>query len=241
MRRKALVGIMVVCLIMLGVIAVNSVVAKGSELSTLFEDDFSTDKGWTSSPASDIVRDSAEKNVHWRTDRSYVQSMYHSIDPLTGDFKLHVDAMITDTTNNCWIAIGLTDDVKEVSGSWEGLALKIGWFGGGTPYHYWYAYVGGKYDDGTTFTSTTGHVTPYESTWDGFVSISPNKWYSYELTKTGSNWKLMVYDEDEKLVGSLSGELTGSFSPFKYVYFGNGDTHDWPSANGKIDNFQLLH
>jgi hypothetical protein len=38
------------------------------------------------------------------------------------------------------------------------------------------------------------------------------------------------------LVGSLAGTISGSFSSFNYIYFGNPNTNDWPSANGKLDN-----
>ena len=207
----------------------------------IFEDDFSTDKSWTSYPDAEIIRNPAEENVQWHVDRNWVQYMAHPITPFSGDFRLKVDAMITDRENNCWIDIGLTDDMDDVTPSgWEGVALRIRWTGGGTPYSIWYAHVVGKYDDGTGFSSTSGHVTPSENTLTGYVPISPGAWYSYDLAKTGSDWTLAVYDADDNLVGSLSGTLTGSFSPFNYVYFGNGDTHDWPSANGKIDNLELF-
>jgi len=207
----------------------------------IFEDDFSTDKSWTSYPDAEIIRNPAEENVQWHVDRDWVQYMTHPITPFSSDFRLKVDAMIIDRENNCWIDIGLTDDMDDVTSSrWEGLALRIGCTGGGTPYSIWYAHAVGKYDDGTGFSSTSGHVTPSENTLTGYVPISPGAWYSYDLAKTGSDWTLAVYDADDNLVGSLSGTLTGSFSSFNYVYFGNGDTHDWPSANGKIDNLELF-
>lgn len=210
----------------------------GAKSHTIFEDDFSSDKGWISSPPLDIVRDSKGNNVKWHADRSYDQRMYHSIDPITGDINLKVDAMISDATNNCDIKVGLIDDINNVLSS-SGLLLQIGYYGGGTPYTHWYACVLGRYNDGTGFTSTTGEVVPSSDTWGGYVPISPSKWYSYELAKAGSHWSLMVHDANGRSVGSLSGELTGDFSPFRSVYIGNLDTYDWPSANGKIDNIKI--
>jgi len=234
-------GMRILSFLIVGLAMLLAICEVGVGLPILFEDDFSTDKSWTSWPDAEIIRNPAEENVQWHVDRDWVQYMAHPITPFSGDFQLKVDAVITDKENNCGICIGVTDDMDDVSGGvWEGLALYIGWYGGGTPYSIWRACVVGKYDDGTTFTSTSGHVTPYENTLSGYVPISPGAWYSYDLTKTGSDWTLKVYDADDNLVGSLSGTLTGSFSPFNYVYFGNGDSHDWPSADGKIDNFQLF-
>jgi len=208
--------------------------------NVLFEDDFSTDKGWTSSPPSDIARDPSENNVRWHVDRSYDQRMYRSIDPVTGDFKFKVDLMILDATNNNDLRVGLVDDINNLLSS-SGLFVQIGYYGGGTPYQHWYALVSGRYCDGTVFTSATGDVTPSEDTWSGYISLSPGIWYSCELSKTGSSYELKVYDANGGLVGSLSGEIPGCLAPFKYVYIGNYDTKDWPTANGRLDNILIYN
>jgi hypothetical protein len=211
---------------------------KGPIIRSIFEDDFSRDKGWTSSPPMDIVRDTHESNVHWHVDRSYDQRMYHIIDPVRDDYKISVDALINDATNNCDVKVGLLNDVENAEDS-SGLLLQIGYYGGGTPYQHWYACVVGKYSDGTTFTSTTGKVEPSGDTWGGYVTISPNKWYTYELVKQNSNWKLIVYDVQGRSVGSISGRLMNSISSPRYVYIGNWDTNDWPTADGKLDNIKI--
>jgi len=212
--------------------------SKGPTPGPIFEDDFSRDKGWTSSPPSNIVRDTFESNVHWHVDRIHDQRMYHYIDPVTGDFRIGVDAMISDATNNCDVKVGLLNEIKNAQGS-SGLLLQIGYYGGGTPYQHWYACVVGKYSDGTAFTSTTGKVEPSGDTWGGYVTISPEKWYTYELVKRNSNWKLMVYDVQGRSVGSISGRLKDDFSSFRYIYIGNWDTNDWPTADGKLDNIKI--
>jgi endo-1,4-beta-xylanase len=71
------------------------------------------------------------------------------------------------------------------------------------------------------------------------VPIIPGNWYTYDLTKNASTWDLKVYDFNEAKVGSISGKLTGSLPSFNYLYIGNENTNDWPSANGKIDNIEL--
>jgi len=210
-----------------------------SGMAQAFEDDFSTDKeGWISLPPGSIAHDSSENNVHWQVSRSSDQRMYHAIDPLNSDFKMSLDAVIDGASNNCYIDMGLLGDINDISKN--NLYLRIGYYGGGTPYHHWYACVTGKYNDGTAFTSLTGEVTPAHDTLAGYAPINQGQWYSYELEKTGSIWHLNVFDKNTmSLIKSFTGTLSGTFSPFNYVYFGNSDTNDWPSANGKLDNLEI--
>lgn len=204
----------------------------------IFEDNFSTDKGWISSPPTDIVRDSGEENVHWHVDRSYDQRMYHIIAPQSDEINFSIDAMIEDASNNCNIDIGLLGNITNISK--DNLFLRIGFYGGGTPYHHWYACVTGKDNSGNGFTSLTGDVTPLQDTWAGYVPIDPDQWYTYELTKNDLTWGLKVYNKTTNaLVGSLTGILESNLSSLNYIYFGNSDTSDYPTADGKLDNVVL--
>lgn len=196
----------------------------------IFEDDFSTDKGWISNPPNEIFRDANQENVDFYTNRGNVQSMYHSIDPLQDDFELSVDVNLEDTNANGFIYIGLTDDINNVDWYWKGLGIVIGRYAG-----FYFAEVAAKYSDGSMYVSMSDN--PSE---DKHINILTNKWYTYKLTKDGQNWKLDAYDENKNLAGSISGEFTGDFSvPFNYVLFGNGDASQWETADGKIDNFRL--
>ena len=220
-------------------VAVIAFIISTTGMSQAFEDDFSTDKeGWISSPPTAITRDSSENNVHWQVSRSSDQRMYRE-ESMPNDFKMNIDAVIDDASNNCNIDIGLLNDINDFSKN--NLFLRIGYYGGGTPYRHWYACILGKYNDGTAFTSLTGEVTPSHDTWGGYAPINRGQWYSYELEKTGSTWSLKVYDRNtpKNLIKELSGTFTGEFSPFDYIYFGNSDTGDWPSSNGRIDNILL--
>jgi uncharacterized repeat protein (TIGR01451 family) len=203
---------------------------EGITPNTIFEDDFSTDKAWISNPPTDIYRDSSQENVDFHTHRGSLQYMYHTITPLQDNFELSIDANLESTNANGFIYIGLTDDINDVNWYWKGLGIVIGEYAG---YHF--AQVAAKYSDGSMYFSLNDDPAK-----DKHIGISINKWYTYKLTKNGQKWRLDAYDENKNSAGSISGEFTGSFSmPFNYVLFGNGDTSQWETADGKIDNFKL--
>jgi uncharacterized repeat protein (TIGR01451 family) len=120
--------------------------------------------------------------------------------------------------------------MDDVNWYWKGLGIVIGQYAG-----YYFAQVAAKYSDGSMYFSLNDDPAK-----DKHIGISTNKWYTYKLTKNGQKWRLDAYDENKNLAGSISGEFTRSFSvPFKYVLFGNGDTSQWETAEGEIDNFKL--
>jgi hypothetical protein len=165
--------------------------------------------------------------VNYSTDRGNIQVMYHRISQLKGDFQLSVDTMISSNNGNGFVYIGLTDDINNVSARWwNGPGIEIGYYAGS-----YYADVAGRYADGTVFVSMSD-----DSNKDKRIPISANKWYTFELTKTGQTWKLDAYDENKVLVKSVTDEFTGRFAPFNYVFFGNGDQSQWETADGKLDN-----
>jgi hypothetical protein len=205
--------LMIVPVIALGVLIIGTAHA--------FEDNFSTDNGWISDPSSGryyIKYDAANQNVDFHTYRGSVQKMYHTIDPINGNFELNIDANLEGTNANGFIYIGLTNDINNVDWYWKGLGIVIGEYAG---YHF--AQVAAKYGDGSMYFSLSDDPAK-----DKHITISTNKWYTYKLITNGQNWRLDAYDENKNLAGSISGEFTGSFSiPFSYVLFGNGDTTQW--------------
>jgi len=206
----------------------------------LFEEDFSTDKGWISEPKKDIFRDAINKNIAWHARRNRMQYMYHSIPNYTGDFTLRINGIIEKRTNNCWIEMGLTDRAKFTKGAMPGIAIMFGWFGGGTPYHHYYAYVRGQCKDGEKFTSTTGHITPSKDTWAGYIKLSKDTWYHFILAVKGNTWELIVKNSATGAhIGSLSGILKGKLPSLNYVYFANLDKNDWPTMAGRLDNISV--
>ena len=56
---------------LVGLVALSAICTVGAGQQILLEDDFSTDKGWTSFPYAEIVRNPAEQNVHWHVDRDW--------------------------------------------------------------------------------------------------------------------------------------------------------------------------
>ena len=212
-------------------------IARGS---ILFEDDFSKDKGWISSPSSEIYYDAPNGAIVWHARRDRTQYMYHGTPIITGDFTIKVDGIIDKRTNNCWIEIGLSDRTEFTSGKMNGISIMFGWFGGGTRYHHYYAYVRGQYKDGSKFTSTSGHITPNADTWSGYINLSEDTWYRFNLTRKGKTWILLATNVSAGIqVGSLSGTFDGNLPPLKYVYFSNLDQNDWPTMNGRLDNISI--
>lgn len=205
-----------------------------SGMAQAFEDDFSTDDQMWKSESTDstyfIDHDLAVQNVQFKTSRGSIQKMYHEITPIEGDFKLRVDANLESINGNGFIYIGLTDDIDDVPARWwEGPGIEIGQYNG------YYADVAGRYADGTVFVSMSDDPNTDKS-----IPISTNKWYTFELTRAGQTWKLDARDRDTNvLVESITGEFTGSFTPFKYVFFGNGDTSQNEIADGRLDNIKL--
>jgi hypothetical protein len=156
--------------------------------------------------------------------------MYHPLSPLTEDFTLDVDTMLSGVNGNGFVYIGLTDDINEVNWYWKGLGIVVGKYAS-----YYFAQVAAKYSDGSMYFSLNDDPAK-----DKHIDISTNKWYTFEFSKTGQTWRLDAYDENKVLVKSINGEFTGTFAvPFNYVLFGNGDTSQWETAEGKIDNLKL--
>ena len=157
--------------------------------------------------------------------------MYHAIDPVQDDFKLSVDVNLESTVGNGFVYIGLTDDINDVPNRWwEGPGIEIGYYGSS-----YYADVAGRYADGIAFVSMSDDPKK-----DKRIPISANKWYTFVLTKTGQTWTLDAYDRKTKVkVKSVTDEFTGSFAPFNYVFFGNGDASQSETMVGRIDNFRL--
>ena len=217
----------------------NVFVTKGL---TSFEDDFSTDKGWISSTPPDIYRDAANENVVWHAYRGRLQYMYKNLTNISIDeknFSLQVDGIIDNRTNNCWIQIGVTDNSGFALGQMPGIAIQFGWYGGGTPYTHYYAFVCGKYTDGTYFQSTSGHVG--DNTWTGYIDLTEDTWYHFNLTVTDNKWTLTATNKvSGNQVGSISGTLAGDLPQISYTYFANLDQNDWPTMDGKLDDFKLL-
>lgn len=208
----------------------NVTVAGYSGQTTIFEDDFSScpDADWTSDPTSTndskYIECASDGTVHFHTHRGKVQKMYHSLDSLGNDLELSVDAMVEDFDANGFIFIGFTKNISDLDGYWKGFGFNINHYGGQD-----FAQVMIFYDDGPLHSSYAN---------EGILNVERGKWHTYKLSRIGNSWKLDQYDGDI-LLGTIKGDFIKPLSPFKYILFGNGDTTQWETADGKIDNLRL--
>ena len=209
----------------------------------IFQDDFSTDTGWTSSDPDVIYRDAGLNQVRWTAFRTHPQICSHPIPRFSGDFTMEFRFNIEHAANNCHLLIGLSGSVTPTStaiagGLGGGLYAFLCWHGGGVPNHYYFASI---------WTEDTANVqfTPWEhddygsGPTAGAVVVDTGIWYRLILTRTGATVTIDVELDNGTPVGSITTVVSGDFPAFNYVWIGKLDDKDWPWMNGWLDDLKI--
>lgn len=197
----------------------------------IFEDDFSSDKGWITSTPSNFIRDASENNLHWNINECSLK-YYQVINPLADDFNLSVDMIFDAELGNTPIDVGLYEDIDYYSPlDTSNLDIRFSKF-----CNQFMVTIRGTYADGQRF-----DYPCLDCACTGLhVKLEYGKWYTVKLVKAGSKWYLSVYNKsDNNFVDTASGTFTGEFNAFKYIYIGDLLCGGQENAYGRLDNIKL--
>ncbi len=213
-----------------------------------FQDGFSSNQGWTSNQPDDIyISENEGGSVSFHADRGVNQDFYIPIDSFSGNFQLSVRHKVTNRTNNCWISIGLISDVDGFINNnpypESGIMLEVGWYGGGTPFSVYFVRPTVRYLDGSIFSPSLGDVNPGGSgpDPDGYLPYEEDQWFTSKMMIVGNTILLQLFDDSGEYIDERTWEFPEGELNYNYVYIGNGDTHDWPSMDGFIDDIIITN
>lgn len=198
-----------------------------------FEDDFSSDLGWTDETDGRFVRQGGVLEC-W-IDRSEVQKMYVPISPYHGDFEMEFDFRF-DWGGGLWLEIGLA---QELSGALNdpvndaiGAFVQLGRFG---EYGGCYVVPLARY---RTQKAYRANFDAYD--YQTFIEYSAGSWCHAKMEVVGRYWRLTLAERETGVkIGQKTGTFPAAFGLHKYIYIGNPDDEDWPQGRVSVDNLRF--
>lgn len=204
-------------------------IASATTKATIFEDDFSTDKGWVDQSDGAMHRDSSNQWLVWSVSRDTTHRYYIPIEANPGFIRLDLRFNATSFNGNGSIAFGLAENldapVKAIEVDATGFFTRIFCY----DWKYW-AHPMAIFQDGTSY------VTPIEN-WINFSSM--NTWYRLQIEINQNSWKYALLDDAGNQLGQLSGLLTQQHSGYNYLLLVFDAVGGWESSTGLIDNIQV--
>lgn len=204
--------------------SVNIEVISGSDL--YFEDNFSTNTGWTNAHPQAYSITNGE--LHWSVERpnGVTEKFYRPtelVNPYLGDFRFQADFIITSTSPNCGFYSGLISSLNN-GGSWfldyAGIFIDISSYSGERRF---------------SVIQTTESSSSYESE---IIQINENIYYHADLQVVGQNYQLTV-KEGTSVIGTVQGVLPYPITTYYYIGFGGPSDGQNGNISGKTDNLHV--
>ena len=205
--------------------SVDIEVTSGPDL--YFEDNFSTNTGWTNAYPQAYSITNGE--LHWSVERpnGITEKFYRLTEPdnpYSGDFRLQADFILTNTSPNCGFYSGLISSLSN-GGSWfleyAGIFINISSYSGERRFN---------------VIQTTESSSFYESE---TIQINENIYYHADLQVVGQNFQLTV-KEGASVIGTVQGVLPYTVPTYYYIGFGGpSDGQNQGNISGKTDNLNV--
>jgi len=216
-------------------------VGKACSNMITFSDDFSTDKGWTTTHPTGIYRDTTNNWVAWSINQQETRVMSFQLPTLFTDFVLEYDFRYDSHTNNCAIHVGAASSPDPGSDAFfTGVEAVHYWFGGGCSAQAHAIWTNSQDSTGAYTSSHAGYVCS-GSIGTNIIPISSGTWYRVKLERSGGQAVVsasVLGGAPVSPLGSTAISL-GSIPPLRYIVIGRGSVSDWPTCSGLIDNIKL--
>jgi len=212
-----------------------------SSAAVVFDDGFTTDQGWTGNAPGEIFVDTANGEISWHADRSKVQTLSIPLtQPVSGVVTLEFTGTIDQAANNCWIQVGLVEDVSPPgTGLYPpGLYAELWFFGGGCSNSFYFAEGRMVFSGGQHVQLSSGYVCNFS---DGQqVKVQQGQRVRCVLTTANGLLTLTVFDElTGTQLGTQSTNYLSALPAFNHVVVANYGIGDWPTADGTIDRIRV--
>ena len=212
--------------------------------SIYFADDFSKDKGWTSTHPTNIYRNSSTQLVKWHIKRSETRRMSIQMSKSFKDFLLEFDIKFDYRSNNCWLAVGTASSLIPKDSWFPGAQAGIFWHGGGCSNTMYMVETVLLDKQGTRTQSFSGY-TCSGSKGTGYLEIEQSKWYRVTLQRKNgkvstSAVRLGTSGSNQSVppVGTTEVPDT-NLNPLKYLVIGLGADTTNDDCYGELDNVSL--
>jgi len=204
---------------------------EGIALSTsgiIFEDGFSTDKGWIDESGGNIFLDETNERVEWNVVRSDTRRYYIPINAISEHVKVSYHFNVANFGGNGNVNIGLVEDLVANTQHFDYAATGIfarinhhdGWNGIG---------VDAVFHD----------LDLYRMTGDRINIGNTGTWLQVEMTVDQRAWNLKLKDEAGTLIGERSGTLPKEHTAYKYFMIFKDETSGWENSRGFFDDLEI--
>ncbi len=206
-----------------------SEITSATTKATIFEDDFSTDMGWTDLSGGAIYRDTTNQWLEWSASRDTTHRYYIPIQATPGFIRLDFRFYASSFNGNGSVAFGLAENLDAPTQAIE--VDATGFFTRIFRYD-WNNWVHPLviYQDGTSYS------TPIEN-WLNFQNL--NTWYKIRIEINQNNWHYVLMDDSGNPLSQLSGTLTQQHSRYNYLLVVFDTVGGWESASGRLDDIQV--
>jgi hypothetical protein len=207
----------------------------------LFDDDFATDRGWSSNVPAEIFIDTANARVSWEAHRDRVQHLSIPIPRISGDVTVEVTGTIDASINNCTLSVGLGDGLVGAAINLEppGVYVLYGWTGGGCLGRTYFIEGRAHFANGTLASTNEPHDL-CNSFYGNLLKIVPAHPYRVTLRTRGSQLELEVRDgTNAVLVGERTAQLAQPLGSYDRIFVANYGVNDWPYARGTVDRITI--
>ena len=197
-----------------------------------FEDDFSTDNEWGNETADNFVWDATNGWLAWHIHRATSELFYLPVESYEGDvwFEAKVNATAWIGDADLWFGLAEALEPSSVANVPPGMYVQFGRYG---------EQIG-------------NFVAPFVSnlnqddfiTWDGqdptsYIGYEANQWYRVRFIKVGLDWRVEVYDEQEAMVGVVSGVLPAEHTAYEYFVVYSPDDGVEDTGDGFLDEVKI--
>jgi hypothetical protein len=194
----------------------------------IFEDNFSTNKGWIDQSNGYIYRDTINNWLVWQTHRNYTRRYYIPISASPSSIHFEFRFRVTSFYGNGSVAFGLVENldapVQHAEIDATGFFVRIFRYTEGSGINWVLPAL--NYQNGDWY-------YPWEKKID-FQSI--NTWRKVVLDIQQHNWQLSVLTDSGNIIGQSSGTLPAQHSAYNYLMVVFDRVTGWETANGYIDD-----
>ncbi|MFH2143492.1 MAG: LamG-like jellyroll fold domain-containing protein, partial [Bacteroidota bacterium] len=202
--------------------------------SVLFFSDFNNLDGWINTDPEEFYI--TNNNLYFAARKGDVQHLYYPISITEKNFKITAKFKMTGNTANCFVCIGVTQQVYDIHDSYplfnNSIALQPAYTAGDS---YGNFLLNGCWRDGNGNFYGISEGSDWLSGYDGFKSLLKNTWYIGEICVSNNNWTLSLYDNGNNLIYSANNTCTSLGNEFNYFYIGNPTDYNFEYLYGEID------
>jgi hypothetical protein len=211
--------------------------ANAVDETLLFEDDFSSDRGWIDESNGHFYRDETHEWLYFATRRSDPRRYYYPIDASADSIRLQYRFNVTDVSGNGGVIIGLVEDLYSAEPSYRrdfndatGFFTRLSRFG-----------------DFVRWKRVTAAAQYNDRDWYGFPRDFPtfinfqslNAWRQVDLVIDSLNWTLTVSDNSGNQLGQLSGTMPAQHREYQYIMIFRDESPGSESARGHLDDIRI--